>query len=125
MKQPQTATDKALAERERLARHYRAAKKLLYKTMFDDPQYGSRLRQLSVTLRHFGIDDSGDMVDYVTRQTHEWLRAAPTDVRYTALEMIGSRIIRVRQNADLCEFDDPLPGEPDDIFQVCKRELGL
>jgi hypothetical protein len=44
-------------------------------------------------------------------------------MRYEALTLVSERIQRIRARHGLATFDDPLPGQADDLFQACKREL--
>jgi hypothetical protein len=113
----------ALKDRNQLYRHYRVAKTAEHEELFALPEYGDRLRRFNATLGHFGIADSGRMVAYVRDQNYTWLRNAPEDIRFAALQMVGQRIVRIRAKAGLVPFDDPLPHEPDDVFQLCRREL--
>lgn len=123
MSTPSPALEKSLKEREQLHRHYRAAKAAEHRRLCADPQHGEQLRKFAATLNHFGIDDADNMIAYVRRQAALWARAAHDDIRCAALELVAARIVRIRQQAGLVPFDDPLPGEDDDVFQICKREL--
>ena len=117
--------EKAVQDRDWLYRRYRAAKKAEHEALFATAVHGPLLRKFGATLNHFGADDAGRMISYVRDQNYAWLRNAPEDIRFAALRMIGHRIQRIRQRAGLVPFDDPLPGEPDDVFRLCKREIGL
>jgi hypothetical protein len=120
---PQTQAERRLADRDRQWRLYRADKRRQYEELFAVPVHGPLLRKFNSTLGHFGIEDADRMVEYVRERTRAWLRAAPEDIRCAALEMIGHRIVRIRQRAGLAEFDDALPGEEDDVFRLCRKEL--
>lgn len=119
----QSATERALADRDRQFSLYRAAKRRQYQELFAVPVHGEQLRKFQATLNHFGIDDADRMLAFVRAQT--WLHAAQADFRHAALEMISARIQRVRVRAGMPVFDDPLPGTKESVFQKCKRELGL
>jgi hypothetical protein len=121
----QQAAEKALRERDRLYRNYRAAKKRQHEELFELPLYGSSLKVFNSTLRRFGINDADKMVAFVQREASIWIRPAPEDIRAAALEMVGYRIVRIRQRAGLVPYDDPLPDEEPDVFQLCKKALGL
>jgi hypothetical protein len=118
------AAEKAVAKRNRQYRLYTAAKKREMDRLYADPEHGDRLRKFVATLGHFGIDDANRMIEYV-RYSCNWLRAAPEDIRFAALQQISHRVQRIRARAGLLPFDDPLPGEEEDVFRVCKGELGL
>lgn len=120
-----TPTERALQDRERQFSLYRARKRQQYEELYADPVHGERLRKFNSTLGHFKIDHADLMVAYVASAAKNWLLAAPPDIRHAALEMIDTRIQRVRARAGLPVFSDPLPGEESDVFQLCKKALGL
>lgn len=122
---PQTAVNKVLSDKDRQWRLYRADKRRQYVKLFADPVYGERLKRLSGALTQFGIDDAERMLSWWIECCRVWLRAAPEDIRFAALEMVGHRIARIRQRAGLCEFDDALPEEEPCVWTLCKRESGL
>jgi hypothetical protein len=120
-----TAAEKALADRDRQWRRYRAAKKAQFEVLYESEPYGGRLRKFGATLHHFQIDHAERMVEFVQRDCRDWLRQAPSLIREAALELISRRCIRILERAGLDPLDDPLPGEEDDVFRVCRKELRL
>jgi hypothetical protein len=117
--------EKAVKEQSLLYRRYRAAKKEQFEELFATPVHGPLLRKFNSTLGHFDIEDADRMVAFVRERTRVWLRAAPQDIRFAALQMVGHRITRIRQRAGLAPFDDPLPGEDPDVYQLCREAIGL
>jgi hypothetical protein len=63
------------------------------------------------------------MLTYVREAARGWLTTAPPEIRAEALSLVGEQIIAIRLRAGLNPFDDPLPGEDPDLFQLCKQEL--
>ena len=118
----QTPVEKAVHDRDRLYRQYKAAKKQELAELYADPEWGDVLRKFVATLKHFGPEHADRMVEYVS--THK-LTQAPLDIRFAALQQCDYRITRIRQRAGLVPFDDPLPGEEPTVFTLCKRALGL
>lgn len=118
-----TAAEKAIAERDRAARQYRAMRRAELKTLFNTEPHGKQLWKLHATLGHFGISDAAAMKQYVQREVDSWLGEAAFDIRYEALRLIDQRITRIRMKAGLVPFDDPLPGQPDRLFQTVKKML--
>jgi len=118
----QHATEKALQDRNRLYRNYKAAKKQDLAALYADPEWGDALRKFVATLTHFGPEHAERMVEYVS--SHR-LTGAPADIRFAALQQCDYRITRIRQRAGLVPFDDPLPGEEDNVFLLCKKALKL
>lgn len=119
------ALDKALAEDTILARKYRAAKKAQFLELCAASECGERLRKFVGTLMRFKIDDAERMISYVSTENDKWLCYATLEIRQSALEAIGERIMKIRERAGYPPLDDPLPGEEDDVFRVSKRVLGL
>ena len=115
-----TAAKKALADKDRQWRRYRAQKKAEIEQLLGNSEH---LRKFQATLNHFSIEDADRMVAYVQDECRKWLRTAPEDIRFAALQMVSHRVQRIRARAGLAVFDDPLEGEPDDVFRLCKREL--
>jgi len=120
-----TAAEQAIHERDLMFRQYRKKKREEYANLFAIPVYGEFLRKFHATLGHFNLSDPPRMIAYVKKEAAAWLRHAPAHIRQAALEMINNRIVRLRVRAGKEPFDDPLPGQPDNPFLVCKRELGL
>jgi hypothetical protein len=118
-----TPAERALADRNKVFARYRAAKRRQYEDLFADPVHGEQLRKFQATLNHFGLSDVERMIAFVADSNYAWLRNAHADIRHAALEMVDTRIQRARVRAGAPVFDDPLPGEPDDVFQTCKRKL--
>lgn len=119
------ALDKALAERRKLERNARLSQKRRSLAMYADPVWGEELWDFVSTLNHFGMDDADRMVAYVAGQQREWIRRAPYEFRCAALSACSERQQKIRMKAGLPVLSDPLPGEPDDVFQRCKRIIGL
>lgn len=119
----QQAAEKAVQDRDRLYRNYVRQKKADYEELFGTPVHGPLLRKFNSTLGHFGIEDAERLIAYVRERNRAWLRAAPEDIRFAALQMVSYRIMRIRQRAGLAPFDDVLPGQDDDVWQLCRREL--
>lgn len=117
--------DQAAAERQQLATAYRRAKKRELMELYADPVHGQRLFKFVQTLNHFGIEDAERMVAYVEQCARGWLRQASEDMRFAALQAISARCMKIRERARMPVFDDPLPGDEDDVYRVCKKALGL
>jgi hypothetical protein len=123
---PTHTLDDALEERQDLLRRYKAAKRAERKALCLEPPYGDRLHDFINTLNHFKALEHGErMVEYVERECRRWLRDAPLGIRQTALELCGEREQAIRIRAGLHPIDDPLPGEPDNVFRKCKQAIGL
>ena len=112
--------DRALDEREKLTKAYRAAKKAQFETAFErEPN----LRIFRDVIRKLGFSDAEELITSVRKAHHCWLRHADPETLALALELVDRRIIQIRIRTGLPPIDDALPGEPDDVFQICKRIL--
>ena len=119
-----TAAAQALVARRReqtaLSLAYHAARKQWLDKALDCPE-GPRVRAMVAWIATLGPDDADELVDVVVGE--DWLLSAPQEVRLAALRLIGDEIGRIRREAGLAEFDDPLPGEPESAFQIIRRLL--
>ena len=111
---------KVSQERTTLNRYYKAANEQLIHRELDCPE-GPRLRAMLDWVRTLGTDDAEQLVNVVADQ--DWLLSASPSFRQVALRLLGDQICRIRKSAGLREFDDPLPGEPDAVFQIIRDIL--
>ena len=120
----QDETDKALEERALLYRRYQAARKAHRDALYKTHPCGPDLAGFAARLRGFTqLTDAAAMLAYVSEATRSWLSIAPPEIRAEALSLVSEHIIRIRTQAGLAPFDDPLPGQADDVFRLIKREL--
>lgn len=122
---PMRSLDDAQKERSQLAAAYVVAKKKEREALYADPINGVRFKRFVATLNHFGPDDAARMIEYIRLQCEAWISYSSVDMHAAALEAIRNRIVRIRERAGLVPFDDPLPGQPDDVWQICKKVLEL
>ncbi len=108
--------EQALKERDRLTRAYRASKRAQYEKAFEKEP---ALRKFASDIKRCGISDAKMMIAIVS-EAGEW---ANPETRALALEIVSRRIVRIREGAGLASFDDALPWEADDVFQIVKRIL--
>lgn len=125
MKTPaiKSEADKAIDARHALHKRYRAMKRAEFDQLFANETNGAELRAFRAWLNRSRDITPDAFVAYVT--TDKWLRLAPLEYRCAALDLIDTRIIKIRENAGLDPFDDPLPDDDDDVFRLCKQGLGL
>ena len=120
---PTTAAERALKEREKLWRHYRAQRLSRRQGLYDAHPQGWQLKEFHQQLRRFTSADAAAFLNYVQESNRAWLITAPPELRAEALSMVSERIQRVRVRSGLAPIDDPLPEEEDDLYQLCKQEL--
>ncbi len=121
---PSAPAPAALVERRReqtaLSKAYHAARAHWFDRVLDCPE-GPRVAAMVAWVSTLGPDDADQLVGVVAGE--DWLLAAPQEVRFAALQLIGEQICRIRRRAGLLEFDDPLPDEPENAFQIIRRLL--
>lgn len=114
--------DKAIKERDRLWARYRAARRDHRRRLYQMPG-GDALHSFALQVARYGIDDAGPFLAYVRECARGFLATAQPEIRAEAQAIVSERIQRVRVQNGLPPFNDPLPGEPDDLWQMCKQEL--
>ena len=121
-----TTLEQSRKERQDLENYAKRARRKQREALCGDPEYGERLQDFIKTLGHFAkLDHAQRLTDYVIGECSRWLRAAPNDIRYEALEACNERIDRIKMRHGLQILSDPLPGEPDDVYRVVKKAMGL
>jgi hypothetical protein len=117
-------TNEALEERAFLYRRYRAARKAHRDTLYQSHPCGPDLAIFAAQLRRYTqLTDAAAMLAYVREAARSWLSLAPPEIRAEALSLVSERIVTIRVHAGFAPFDDPLPGQADDVFRLIKREL--
>ena len=91
--------------------------------LFKGHACGAELQAFANQLTRYTLSDAAAMLTYVREAARGWLTTAPPEIRAEALSLVGEQIIAIRLRAGLNPFDDPLPGEDPDLFQLCKQEL--
>ena len=114
------AAERALKERDRIWRMYIRARRLRREEMYRE--YPD-LRDFAQAVSRFGPEDAAAMLSYVRECSHGWLATAEGQVRAEALALVDERIQRIRVRSGAAPFDDPLPGDGDDVFRLVKQEL--
>lgn len=122
---PMTAGEKAIAERDHAYRMYRKNVWVEREKLFKASANGELLRKFMATIAHFNAENEHRMVAYVREQYQSWLRNAPDQHRDEALRMVSEQCIRNAVRRGRAPLNDPLPGQEDDTFRICKQELGL
>lgn len=119
---PSGEADKAIRERERLWARYRAARRAHRQRLYNQPD-GPYLHSFALQMARYGINDGAALLAFVREQARGWLATAEPEMRQEALAIVSDRIQRVRVSEGLPPFSDPLPGEEEDLYQACRREL--
>jgi hypothetical protein len=118
-----SALENAQKERDKLWLNYRKKKREQMDELYGHPQYGHSLRRFVATLGHFQLEHSARFVSFVEDECRRWLRAAPADIRFGALQAVDDRIQMIRFRAGLHPIDDGLPHEGPNVWQKCKEAI--
>ena len=96
----------------------------IYRTRIDrllSGPHSGRARRLLSFLQEMTLTDGRALIEHLELEGWpEVEREARTD----ALSLIGVRITHLRERAGLAPFDDPLPGERNNVFLVIRELLG-
>lgn len=84
--------------------------------------HGALVEQLVDILGTLELRDGEHLVDFIRSQT--WHDVDP-DTRFVALHAIDGAVIKLREQAGLAPFDDPLEGQPDNVFLTVKKILAV
>jgi hypothetical protein len=71
-------------------------------------------------LESLGMDSAAELLGRVQRT--EWSTVSD-NVRGMVLHQINQSIIRLRERNGMAGLDDPLPGQPDNVFRRIKQTL--
>lgn len=129
MKEVEPLSEKAktaLAERDKLHRHYRKAKAAEWRQLCSERPYGPRLEEFAKRLDAFtSVTEHEQFLAYIYEAAEaRWLRAAPDHIRIAAMSRAARQITKIRVAAGLAPFDDPLPTSDDDVFQILRQVMG-
>ena len=81
-------------------------------------EHGERLRQLLEFLDLMTLQSAAELIDRAGK-----FRTADGDIRFLVLHLIDSGIIRLRERHKLLPLDDPLPGQPLNVFLTIREML--
>jgi hypothetical protein len=112
----------AMKDRNTLYRDYRRSVLAEREQLFRSSQDGEALRIFATAIKQ--SPDVERQAVTLLRQA-PWLRNAPEAIRLEAIRIINESIMQQRLKQNKHPLSDPLPGQPDDTYRSCKRELGL
>jgi hypothetical protein len=115
----QARLDKEEADREQLMKAWCAVQQRQIDDALVGP-CGAQIGALLAFLKELSLDREAELVGFV--QADSWHSANP-DIRFLAMRLIGSRLVRLREDAGLPPFDDPLPGDPPSVFLQVREML--
>ena len=110
---------KALSERDQLFRLWKQWRRDVINEQLDGP-YQQELTKLIDFLNALELKNERQLTKLI--QASAWHKA-PADVRYLVLRLVSTRIVTLREKAELEPFDDALPGQPLTAYQVIRDHL--
>jgi hypothetical protein len=82
--------------------------------------HGAVVAELMTLLDQIELNSAAALLAHVERT--EW-SAINYDTRLTVLHQVNDAITRMRERHGMAGIDDPLPGQPDNVFRRIKRLL--
>jgi hypothetical protein len=111
--------DEKLAEVQKLSRAYRAWQREQLDAALASA-HGATIAELMTLLDRLELSSAAALLNFVRRC--DW-SSVSYDTRLTVLHEINERITRMRERHGLAPFDDPLPGQPDNVFRIIRAIL--
>lgn len=98
---------------------YKRAKREEHKELLDHPTHGAAYARMVAICKRLP-DSAVELVDHVGKG---WVRAMSPQHRLVALGMIAAWIMRRREEDGRAPLDDPMPGQPDNLFIICRKKI--
>jgi hypothetical protein len=114
-----TAQEPKIADDARLIRAWRAWHCEQLAEALAGP-HGAQLSELMTLLNRLEPSSAAPLLAFIRRS--DW-SSVNYDTRLTVLHQINDRITRMRERHGLAPFDDPLPGQPDNVFRIVRAIL--
>lgn len=111
-----TAMEQAQQDKSTLLGSFKRAKKAEHQALLDSDHGATYGRMIAITKRL-----PASAVELVEHLRKDWLLSLSAQQKHVVLSMISARIIHVRETDGRTPFDDPLPGEPDNLFIICRK----
>jgi len=96
---------------------FKRAKKEEHQALLAHVVHGEPYARMLAILKRLP-DSARELVEHLGK---DWVRCLSQQQRSIVLSMISARIIRVREMDGRAPFDDPLPGQPDNLFIICRK----
>lgn len=118
-KRAQTRAEQALTEREQQFRRWRQWRRERSQALLEG-SYADAARGLLDLLDRLTLADGQQLVAHV--RAGPWI-AADADTRFLVLATIDNVLVELRERTGLPPFDDPLSGEPNNVFLMLREVL--
>jgi hypothetical protein len=115
----QKRTDKAALERDTLSKIWREQQRKRRDELLAG-RYGADAQALLDFMQTMTLASAPGLIELV--RAGPW-HQADADTRFQILGMIDTAIVALREKHGLPAFDDPLPGQPDNVFRIVRSIL--
>jgi hypothetical protein len=119
MKHLPRAQQQELVDNARLLRAWKAWHREQLAEALAGP-HGALVSELMTLLGRLELSSAAALLDFVRRT--DW-SSVSCDTRLVALHEINDSIAQMRECHGLPPFDDPLPGQPDNVFRIVRAIL--
>ena len=96
---------------------FKRAKKAEHQELLAHVAHGSPYARMLAILKRLP-DSARELVEHLGKG---WIACLSAHQKHTVLSMIDARIIHVREMDGRAPFDDPMPGQPDNLFIICRK----
>jgi hypothetical protein len=110
---------KELADQARLTRAWKARHREQLEEALAGA-HGAQISELMALLDRLELSSAAALLAFIRRS--DW-SSVSYDTRLVVLHEINDRITRMRERHGLPPFDDPLPGQPDNVFRIVQSIL--
>jgi hypothetical protein len=110
---------KELADQARLTRAWKAFHAEQLEQALAGP-HEAQISELMTLLGRLELSSAAALLAFIRRS--DW-SSVSYDTRLVVLHEINDRITRMRERHGLPPFDDPLPGQPDNVFRIVRAVL--
>jgi hypothetical protein len=110
---------KELADNARLLRAWKKFHREELEEALAGP-HGATIAELLTLLDRLELSSAAVLLNFI--QCNDW-SSVSYDTRLVVLHQINARITRMRERNGLPPIDDPLPGQPDNVFRRIKQML--
>jgi hypothetical protein len=108
-----------LVDNARLLRAWHAWHREEFATALAGP-HGATITELMTLLDRLKLNSAAALLAFIRRC--DW-NSVSYETQLTVLHQINDRITRMRERHGLPPFDDPLPGQPDNVFRIVRSIL--
>jgi hypothetical protein len=119
-----TAVEKERSDNDIQFARYKCAVRQQSEVLLNS-EHGENYRVLLSLLKRLtpqSAHSAHQLVAYV--RAAQWIKRCNADQKFTVLSIIDATIIRARVREGLPPFDDPLPGQPDNLYLTIRNIIG-